>query len=209
MEGDGRIDDMFFQRLAVFDLEDHLGFVLDAHDRAMGLPEEGGQPLELALLPFREGVVVALSAIDPLTEKRARRASRQLIPVKFAVGHGRRDVIRRGVIGPKTGLGNDLPSHFIVRRVLCELLPQPIDKSIPPINDDLADVSADVAPRQSLGEIVGKAIVGQETRGPAIQASRCAVRLEFANLLERRDRAAQGERKSAEDLQLVGTRRGG
>ena len=138
MKGDGRLDDMFFQRLAVLDLVFHLGLVFDADDRAMRLAEEGGQSLELALLPFGEGMVVALGAIDPLAEKRADRPAGQLVFVQLAVGHRRRDVIRRGMVGPKTGLGNHVPGDLVVRRVLCELLPQPIDEAVAAKDDDLA-----------------------------------------------------------------------
>ncbi len=83
MKGNGRLDDMLFQRLAVLDLVFHFGFVFDADERAVRLAEEGRQTLELGLLPLGKGMVVALGTIDPLAEKRADRAAGEFIFVQL------------------------------------------------------------------------------------------------------------------------------
>ncbi len=43
--------------------------VADAGETRADLPEEGGQPLEVALFPRLKGVVVALGAVDPHPEE--------------------------------------------------------------------------------------------------------------------------------------------
>ncbi len=59
------------------------------------------------------------------------------------------------------------------------------------------------APGQPLGEIVGKPVVGQQSDRPPIETVGGECRFEFTNLLQRGNRAAQSQRKPAEDLQIV------
>ena len=107
------------------------------------------------------------------------------------------------MVGPKAGLGDHPPGQLVVGRVLRKLLPEPIDEPVAAKNDRLAHLRADKAPRQPLGEIVGKPLVGQQSDRPPIETAGGGAGFEFTNLLQRWNRAAQSQRKPAEDLQIV------
>ena len=59
------------------------------------LSEVSGDAFKLSLLPFRVRVIVTLSTVHTLAQKRASRSRRQFVLVEVAVGHRSRHEVRR------------------------------------------------------------------------------------------------------------------
>ena len=147
---------------------------------------------------------MALRPVDSLSEEGPHRAAGQLVLVEFAIGDRRRHVVGGGMIGPQPGPGDHLANRLVVGSVLRELLPQPVRKAVATIDHELPRFVADETAGQSLGEVVGKSTVGEQSGRPLIEPIGRGVRLEDANFFQRGDRAAERERQASQHLQLVG-----
>src|SRR5579863_10319843 len=95
MKRNGFRDRPFFERLAIFDLIfDRLSIldrlIFDSHDRLLHLTVKCRQSFEFRLLPVLKGMIVALGAVDALSEEGANRLAGELILIHNSVVDRRR-----------------------------------------------------------------------------------------------------------------------
>ena len=135
-----------------------VSLVVDAGQARLGLAEEGGEPLEVALLPGGERVVVALGAVEPGAEEGAGDPAGEPLGVDDlpvgVVGDGQE--VGRRPVGPEPVGGDQLADDLVVRPVLQQPVAQPGDEPPAPEDEERPPLGPDVGPRQPLGEVVGR-----------------------------------------------------
>ena len=159
----------------------------------------------MGLFPARvQKMVVTFSAIDPLSQECADGAAGELLLVDVVIELGNRDEIR-GRLTRRQSLGADqFGDDLVPGPVGCQLLGQPRSETISPECQKRSLVGADQDSLETVREVGGKAVVGQNPLGPSLEFPVPGVCLELPEFLERGDCAMQGERESAENRELAG-----
>ena len=138
--------------------------VADASQARIDPAEERSQAAEIVLLPFLEGMVVALGAIDPHTEKRPGHPRRQPFRGRHlevgVVGHG--NEVGRRLVGPEPAIGDQVPNQAVITPVFQQHVAEPRDEPSSPVDDEGAVFGADINPGEPLGQVIGAPPVGKQ-----------------------------------------------
>src|SRR5262249_42603572 len=128
-------------------------------NRLLRLSKVGGQPLEIPLFPGSERMVMALRAIDPHAEERARGPCGQANRIRAVLRSRGGNEVGRRMVRPKALGRNDLAYQLVIRLVLRQLVAQPVHESATAVNEERAVFRAQECSRQTFGEVVRKAPV--------------------------------------------------
>ena len=185
-------------------------FLSHAGDRGISLGKEGGELVEILLLPaITELVIVALHAIEADPEKGSCRPRGELCFVRAATARYDRDgdEVRLGMARPEALGRDELPHQFVVGAVDRDLISQPGHQPSSPIDKERARLDPDESPRKTLRKVVRIATVGKKVIEPGIyRVSASRQGLESANLLQRGRCTGQGEGEAPCEGERIGRR---
>ena len=148
-------------------------------------------------------MVVALGAVDSLTEKRSRRAARQFVVVDVSLIDGGRHEVDFGLAGPQAPLSNHRADNGVIRPVVVKLLTEPRPEAVSPKDDELSVVGSDEDSGQTTREVIGETTISEEPFRPAFDALRLRVGLEQPDLLKRRNCAVKYQRQTPQNRELI------
>ena len=183
-----------------------LAVVEDVRDGVPRLAEERRERLEVRLLPTAvRGSGRGTGAVDAQAQERPRHANREFLRVGrlLVVVVAGRDEVHRRLVGVQSLRRDHLPHDLGVRRVLQQFVGEPREIAALAVGDERAVLRADVSAREPVREVVGEAAVVQEVIGPAVESRLGRLRLELADLFERRHTAGERERQPPRDREVV------
>ena len=108
------------------------------------------------------------------------------------------------MVGPEALVGDQVADDRVVGAVLQDRVAEPGDEPAAAEQEERAVLGADEGPGEPLGQVVGASAVVQQVVEPGVDPSSGRPGLEPADLLQRRDRAAERQRQPPHHGQLGG-----